>query len=332
MWKDIKYQLDRVSRSFALCIPVLEHGLREIVGLAYILLRILDSIEDSLLDKKTKERLFTKFIHLLSEEGASKEDYRPFKEQEWQGISKHEVHLLTTDMMEKMIDYYWQLDKKYRLLIRCCVQEMAIGMQKFSSSNQDVFVELSQEKKALKTTSLYNEYCYYVAGTVGVLLTKICIRFYRSNLKFGKRLNFMSLAFGRLLQKVNIVKDCREDLEKGLCFLPKDFIEIKDKKDINNIKMPLILKDVKKDLALAKDYVFDLPDNFSNFKQFCLLALLPAYKTLDFIKVHKSKFLDQDFVYKIPRSEMFECLTLASDFTKSEESLLNLHKKIYQTT
>ena len=333
MWIDIKEQLDRVSRSFAVCIPMLEKGLREIVGLAYILLRVLDSIEDSLLDKKTKARLFAKFLELLTHAKSDQADYQQFRDQEWKGLSQDERELLKSDKMERMIGYYWQLDQPYQKLIRVCVQEMMFGMQKFVSNNSNIFVEFLDQKKALKTRSLYNEYCYYVAGTVGVLLTEICIKFYSSQLTFGKKLRSMTLAFGRLLQKVNIVKDCREDLKRGLCFLPEEFIKVgKEKKSIEKLYFSLVFKEMKQDFLLAKDYIFKLPDNFLNFKKFCLLALLPAYKTLEFIKVNNDRFSDDNFLFKIPRTDMFECINLASDLDKSHLAIKRLHLKLYQTT
>ena len=43
--------LDRVSRSFAFCIKKLESPLRQWVSLAYLLCRVLDTVEDSSLGK-----------------------------------------------------------------------------------------------------------------------------------------------------------------------------------------------------------------------------------------------------------------------------------------
>ena len=67
MWSDIKTQLDRVSRSFALCIPLLEDGLKETIGISYLLLRALDSIEDSTYEREQKELLYKRFLKLIEE-------------------------------------------------------------------------------------------------------------------------------------------------------------------------------------------------------------------------------------------------------------------------
>ena len=46
-WTSISERLDAVSRSFALCIPQLEPPFRERVALAYLLMRVLDTVEDA---------------------------------------------------------------------------------------------------------------------------------------------------------------------------------------------------------------------------------------------------------------------------------------------
>ena len=46
-WSYYQHWLDVVSRSFALCIPQLEPPFRDHVGLAYLLFRVLDTVEDA---------------------------------------------------------------------------------------------------------------------------------------------------------------------------------------------------------------------------------------------------------------------------------------------
>src|SRR5436305_13510261 len=59
--------LDAVSRSFALCIPQLSSPFREHVALAYLLLRVLDTVEDaSFPDKLHQQRQFTAFRKFLT--------------------------------------------------------------------------------------------------------------------------------------------------------------------------------------------------------------------------------------------------------------------------
>src|SRR5438094_226594 len=58
--------LDAVSRSFALCIPQLAAPFRQHVALSYLLLRVLDTVEDaSFADKLQQQRQFTAFRQFL---------------------------------------------------------------------------------------------------------------------------------------------------------------------------------------------------------------------------------------------------------------------------
>jgi farnesyl-diphosphate farnesyltransferase len=65
-----------------------------------------------------------------------------------------------------------------------------------------------------------DRYCYFVAGTVGELLTEIfafegALREEASSAHFAE-----SVDFGKALQLVNIAKDFHGDLREGRCFWP----------------------------------------------------------------------------------------------------------------
>src|SRR4051812_49585129 len=61
-----QHHLDGVSRSFALCIPQLSPPFREQVALSYLLLRVLDTVEDAPFgDKLLQQRQFDVFRGFL---------------------------------------------------------------------------------------------------------------------------------------------------------------------------------------------------------------------------------------------------------------------------
>src|SRR4029079_3669409 len=70
----------------------------------------------------------------------------------------------------------------------------------------------------------YNEYCYYVAATVGGLGTDLESAHYGLQENLGERLLDGSTACGRALQKTNIFKDFAEDLQRGVCYLPEEWL------------------------------------------------------------------------------------------------------------
>ena len=62
---DLRYQddiLQGVSRTFALTIPQLPESLRQVVGNAYLLCRITDTIEDDSALTFTQTNVFTKAV------------------------------------------------------------------------------------------------------------------------------------------------------------------------------------------------------------------------------------------------------------------------------
>ena len=68
-----------------------------------------------------------------------------------------------------------------------------------------------------------DEYCYYVAGIVGKLLTKLfsadtCFISAEREAELSK----LDVSFGLALQVVNIVKDCVEDSGRRVCFIPEE--------------------------------------------------------------------------------------------------------------
>src|SRR5262245_65715518 len=65
-WSFYQHWLDQVSRSFALCIPQLEPPFRDRVALAYLLFRVLDTIEDApFTDRATQQHQFERLRAFL---------------------------------------------------------------------------------------------------------------------------------------------------------------------------------------------------------------------------------------------------------------------------
>ena len=65
-WPYYQHWLDVVSRSFALCIPQLDAPYRDQVGLAYLLFRVLDTVEDApFAEQATRQRQFERLRAFL---------------------------------------------------------------------------------------------------------------------------------------------------------------------------------------------------------------------------------------------------------------------------
>ena len=65
-------------------------------------------------------------------------------------------------------------------------------------------------------------YCYFVAGTVGKLLTALFLEAVPLGAERRRRVDERAVSFGLGLQLVNIVKDVAEDLSRSICFVPRE--------------------------------------------------------------------------------------------------------------
>ena len=121
-----------------------------------------------------------------------------------------------------------------------------------------------------------NEYTFYVAGLVGVMLSDIW-KWYDA-VETDKDL---AIAFGRGLQSVNILRNRGEDLDRGVDFFP-DGCELED-----------MLMYARRNLALADVYLEDIkPGPILNF---CKILIALAHGTLDALTEGKEK---NDYSYR----------------------------------
>lgn len=190
--------LDKVSRSFAAVIRQLPDEVRDVVCLFYLILRALDSIEDDMdLAQDTKIKLLREFYTKNFEQGwklsdvGDKEEYRDL-------LSNY----------DKVIEAFLALDIKYQNIITDICQKMGAGMADYAETE-------------ISTLEDYNLYCHYVAGLVGIGLSEL---FAASEIE-SKELESQKMlanSMGLFLQKTNIVRDYKEDLDENRIFWPEE--------------------------------------------------------------------------------------------------------------
>jgi len=211
--------LPRVSRTFALSIEALPEELREAVRVAYLLCRIVDTVEDgdgiALPDRMV---LFRSFDELIGDDtpspAAFERDCRA-----WMGDVVPEERELC-EGAGAVFRRFRALPASQRRVIRPSVQEMSAGMQEYA-------LRAGESGLRLATMRDLERYCYYVAGTVGKLLTGLFLQLV-PDIDDGIRrgLEERAVGFGLGLQLVNIVKDVAADQARGgHCFLPQRLAE-----------------------------------------------------------------------------------------------------------
>ena len=137
--------------------------------------------------------------------------------------------------------------------------EMAEGMAKWVAKNWKV-----------ETEADLDEYTYYVAGLVGVMLSDIW-EWYDGTQTDRK----LSIAFGRGLQTVNILRNREEDAERGVQFFPTGW------------GFEQMLAHTEKNLALADEYCKNIETK--DIVHFCRIPLELAKATLAALKAGKEK-------------------------------------------
>jgi len=189
--------LNNVSRSFAIVIQQLPEKLRDPVCVFYLVLRGLDSVEDDMsYPAEQRLPLLRGFHEKLYQKGWKVKNVG----------DSHDYRVLLANF-DKVISLFQDLEEDYQYAISDICQKMGNGMADYA------------ERKVV-TLYDYNDYCYYVAGLVGIGLSAL---FSASNLESPNLKNETELAnsMGLLLQKTNISRDYYEDLNLGRSFWPK---------------------------------------------------------------------------------------------------------------
>ena len=221
-WKYAEDILQLVSRTFALNIQVLRGKLHRSILLAYLYLRIADTVEDDPDMKATeKDRVLALFADVFRTGELETEKIRTFVAalpESWHGSEDPNKDLCVKS--EVVVPLLKSLPKNYQKPVCDVVIEMCGGMAKFALRQE---AALSAGWFTLANVGELDEYCYYVAGIVGKLLTKLfsadtCFISAEREAELSK----LDVSFGLALQVVNIVKDCVEDSGRRVCFIPEE--------------------------------------------------------------------------------------------------------------
>jgi farnesyl-diphosphate farnesyltransferase len=162
----------------------------------FFVLRGFDTIEDDLsIPIDTKKRMLLSFHNDIENETfvlacGDKPEY---------------INLMKN--FNKVNKCYKKLKPKYKAVIKEITKKMALGMIEFL------------DKKGTTTIEEYDLYCYYVAGLVGVGLSQIFTTSGNESKDLTKYDN-LSVAMGIFLQKTNIIRDIKEDVDESRSWWP----------------------------------------------------------------------------------------------------------------
>ena len=319
---DLAYQagiLPGVSRTFALTIPQLPHPLRDVVGNAYLLCRIADTIEDDPALSAAQKQVFSEhFTRVVAGHEAAERFSR-------------ELHpLLSPAMLESERDLVVNAARIVRIThgfpavqrnaLERCVRIMSCGMAEF---------QRNATRDGLDDLPHLDRYCYHVAGVVGEMLTELLCDYSPEIGERREELLGLSVSFGQGLQMTNILKDVWDDQRRGACWLPRDVFRSAGF-DLHSLSTgrttPEFVAGLLDLVAIAHHHLANalrftllIPTRETGIRRFCLWALGMAVLTLRHIHARPA-FTDAREV-KISRRSVQATVFVTSALARSDPAL-----------
>ena len=319
---DLAYQekiLQGVSRTFALTIPQLPDKLRDVVGNAYLLCRITDTIEDEPALSAGQKRTFAE---RFAEVVAGRAEAKPFAHELGALLSSSTTpseHDLIANTV-RVIRITSGFNTAQRGALERCVKIMAGGMAEFQQN---------ATPDGLNDVPHLDHYCYYVAGVVGEMLTELFCDYSAEINERREELLTLSVSFGQGLQMTNILKDVWDDRDRGACWLPQD-VFLAAGFDLRSLSPgqtdPGFVKGLSELVAIARQhlanalrYTLIIPAHETGIRRHCLWALGMAVLTLR--RIHATPTFSSGQEVKISRRSVWTVVIVTSALARSNLAL-----------
>lgn len=322
-----KQILPDVSRTFAISIRFLPGDLGRAVLTAYLLCRIADTIEDdNATPPNERAELLEEFLRALVDRDVA--DAFPAKVAHLKGDAAHLALVARSDLV---LVSFRSLPPRTQERVAHWVREMGMGMAKF--------VRTYPRGIRIQTLAEYKEYCYYVAGTVGCMLTEL----WHLHASAVGKAEFEKLwakcqAFGEALQTVNILKDIAHDAQhENSIYIPANDLKAQGSShdtllspqhlEHNHAAVQGFIELARTDLDDALEYILLIPRRAFAIRAFCILPLLFAYATLRDLS-HSRAMLMPGGNVKISRREVKTLMVVGVIALVSNRALRRLVQRV----
>jgi len=321
---DLDYQdhiLQDVSRTFALTIPQLPDNLSRVVGNAYLLCRIADTIEDDpSLDAGQKRHFSESLIQVIAGELPAQsfaDELHPLLSDSMLDAEKDLIHNTL-----RVIRITHDFSERQRAALARCIRIMSRGMADFQQN---------KTLGGLADMPHMDRYCYYVAGVVGEMLTELFCDYSQEIDSQNSELQKLAVSFGQGLQMTNILKDIWEDRQRGACWLPREVFQ-RVGFDLGNLAedyeresfsqgLSELIGIARLHLQNALTYTLLIPAHETGVRRFCLWALGMAVLTLR--KLHANPTFTSGQQVKISRRSV-KAVVMVSNLCVGNDFLLRL--------
>ncbi len=317
--------LDEVSRTFALVIPELPPKLRDVIGNAYLLCRIADTLEDDPeLSAEAKRDSLAWLLRIVSGDDESERfsDYvRPLLSTKAPAAER----ALVVDT-PRVMRINGRFTASQRDIVARCVCTMSRGMSEFRQH---------QDPAGLKDLHALDRYCYFVAGVVGEMITELFCDYSDEIDCHRQAMMELAVSFGQGLQMTNILQDIWEDRKRGECWLPRDMFEeagcdlrTAEPEDRFSPAFKKVMDDLiaiaNMHLGRALAYVLLLPRHETGLRRFCLWSLGMAVLTLR--RIHAREGFSSRRQVRISRRSVKAVVVVTSLLVRRDFALRMLFK------
>ena len=323
--------LQEVSRTFALTVDLLEEPMSHQICIGYLLCRIADTVEDANhIPPKDQKAVLEIYGAALDPTNPTEIDAFVGAVTPWMPSGEPQSPDWTVVAAAPTVfATYHDLPGDVREAITPPVQEMVEGMASFVDRHADHGGLRITDRDELE------RYCYYVAGTVGTLITNLLARTGVTP-DVEETMRSTSEDFGLLLQLTNVSKDVYEDyVEENNVYLPAEWLEAE------GISQETLLEPEYRDRSArvvsrtasfarwflddAQAYLEAMPTRGGNTLAAWLVPYLLSVGTLRELEQRPTDALT-DRPVKVSRDEVFAILTAAS--TAQRDRIATLREQI----
>jgi farnesyl-diphosphate farnesyltransferase len=323
-WSYCQGALLKHSRSFALPIAGLPDDLRRAITCAYLLCRVADTVEDTAAWSPGQKQLLQRLLLDILEEGRSPAEFARAVERTPGGDEAERELLLGLD---RVVRCFGTCRAPFVAASTVWVAELIRGMCIYTrrSAGADGVV-------CLRTTADLERYCYFVAGTIGHLLTECFL--VETALSDPGRIGVLrenAERFAAGLQLVNILRDIPADLARGHCFVPltllategitpRDLLRRECRVSAHKVLRGLFTV-ARGHLQAALSYLLALPNDARGIRSFCAIPLWMAVATLDRCQ-GDPRLLDATERVKLSRAEVSTLVAQCTSIAGDDDALL----------
>ncbi len=322
-WRFCQRSLKEVSRTFSLPISMLREPLERSITSGYLLCRIADTIEDEPnLTLAERDGLYSSLLACLEQDASASAFASQFPDN---GERPASAELRLVQNLPRVLGVFAELSDTAKGAILRGVGEMARGMAIYNRrpAGEDGIV-------ALKSLADLERYCYFVAGTVGHMLTDLFTTTCDIDASRTHILHTNAEEFGVGLQLTNILKNITDDWERGVCYVPRtvcqdaglevaELLKPESRERAHTALAPLFQR-AERGFEHAFTYCLAIPAQERDMRLFCLLPLWMAVRTLAYARRNDAQFIPGEPV-KISRGEVEQLIQDCIEHVDDDEAL-----------